>query len=315
MGARHLAACSTSCSGISTRSRAFPGWSSCGPPKISRTIWRAICARCARARRSWPPTASTRCSTARRCSSRCLARDGRAGAASDRWRRPRGWRRSPRRRPSAGRAGRRGAGAVARPFSPSAELVARGIRVDTSASGFASGRDHCRAAGQRCRADRVRVRGRRATGHDARDVARWGIAIERPASRRTGRRRRRWHYRRRAAQRPRRGAVAFRPRRPHPPRRPDAQVGDLVISRARLADTLARVERTSRRASGARSRRTPSRSSGSCASCAKGSCASAWSRSARSSAACRSSSAIWRARPASACGSSCGGRTRRSTSS
>ena len=43
---------------------------------------------------------------------------------------------------------------------------------------------------------------------------------------------------------------------------------------------------------------TPSPSSGSCATCAKASCASGWCRSARSSGACRSSSATWRARPA-----------------
>ena len=67
-------------------------------------------------------------------------------------------------------------------------------------------------------------------------------------------------------------------------------VSDLVISRARLHDSLSKIERyRARHRMANASRRTPSRSIASCARCAKASCAYAWCRSARSSAACRSS--------------------------
>ena len=68
-------------------------------------------------------------------------------------------------------------------------------------------------------------------------------------------------------------------------------VGDLVISRARLTKRWHASNATCRRSSGARCTTMPSRSIGKCGRCAKGSCGSASSRSARSSGACRSWSA------------------------
>ena len=86
-------------------------------------------------------------------------------------------------------------------------------------------------------------------------------------------------------------------------------VGDMVISRARLADSLTESERYVPAVDGARCRKTRLPSTVSCGCCAKASCASAWSRSEKFSAACRSSFAISRERTARRCGSSCAGQT------
>ena len=72
-------------------------------------------------------------------------------------------------------------------------------------------------------------------------------------------------------------------------------VGDLVMSRARLSDSLARAGSPGAGRNGGRSRRTRRPSTGSCAHCARGSCACGSCRSARSSTACRWSCAISRA--------------------
>ena len=97
--------------------------------------------------------------------------------------------------------------------------------------------------------------------------------------------------------------VALRPRRSRAPRRPDAQrrrPGDQPrpagrqrsprIETARAGGRVARVQENAASHRAAAARR-----------CAKASCASGWCRSARSSAACRSWSAISRATPAAAC--------------
>ena len=93
-------------------------------------------------------------------------------------------------------------------------------------------------------------------------------------------------------------------------------VGDLVVARSRLEDTLRRVEasRPCARLAAAR-RRKPAASSGSCATCAKASCACDWFRWRRFSGACRSSCATWHATAESACSSSWSARAPRSTSS
>ena len=262
--------CSTSCSATSTRSRASPAWSSCARPKIWRIASRTICARCGRATRFSAPTASTRCSTARRCSSRSIGARRSGGTFPDG--RPssrRGSRRCsrppPRRQPPAPRTRRR---------TPPPHRRRHALALHLRAVGRTGRARHPRRHGPRtprraparsstpCRASPPTARSpstscspprsttRRSRRRGAPTASRSSAIDDEP--RRAGRRIRGRSDRGRRARRA--GAAATS----HFVRVDLARldelmrnVGDLVISRARLADTLSRVEAHIPPASGA----------------------------------------------------------------